>query len=820
VLIPLTARKIARDLVAMRGRVALMIGAIAVSVAAVGTVLGARAILEREIAVNYLSTNPASATLQIPAGANADAVRIARSRTGVLDAALRARAGARMVFASGRRAPMLLFVAPASDSMRVAGFRIEQGHWPPADDELLLERSSLAYFGLHAGERIGVEARGERSQVGVQGAMSAVRTVRIAGSVHDGSVAPSAQEGIAYGYATPALMSRLGEPAVLDELKIVVGDRSRASANVTRIDTVAEDVGAALRARGVRVTRIDAPPPLRHPHQAQMETATGMLMTFATLSLLLGAMLVATMIGGMLTQQIRQIGVMKTLGASNTTVFAMYVLMTAGIAAVATLLSLVPAVFAARYLAAVVAGLFGIDLTSLDMPWTVFAVTIAAGVVVPVAVAYGTLVRGTTVTVREAIDGATHTGSRFGTTRLQQWFGRWSGGSRTLRLALRNVVRHPSRLALVVTLLGASGAMFVSALGTADGLQAVVNEGMSHRHYDLDVRLIRAEDAASVTRAMAGVPGVASSETSISAPASIPHDGGIDVTRTYPDGGHGSFTMTVMHPGTRFVTLPLAQGRALRDGAANAVVFNQLVIPQQARGARLGGSVSISVNGRVARYRLIGIVSDFGSPATAYVTESGFARASGERGRVSLVRVVTTAHDAAARTVASDAIRGRFAGEGIPVRAIVPIGQYKLALNGHAMVLAQTLGALAVVMAVVGIFGLGSAIGSGVLERTREFGVMRSIGASSRDIAAIVVVEGLLYGAASAVAALLLSVPLTLLLDAFIGTQAFLVPLPFVLPPAVVALSAAVALAGAALASAAGARAAARLTIRDALAAV
>lgn len=820
-LIPLTARKIARDLIAMRGRVAMMIGAIAVCVAALGAVLAARAILEREIRVNYVSTNAASATLHIAGGADERALRIALARPGVLDAALRMTTGARIVLPDGRRVPMLLFVAPASDPMRVARFRIEQGRWPPASDELLLERSSLAHFGLRAGDRVAVEMRGAAaSRIGAGRAGIAAGTVRIAGVVHDGAVAPSSQEGVAYGYATPALPSRLGEPAVLDELKIVVGDAGRASADVTRIDAVAEDAGAALRARGVQVERIDAPPPMRHPHQSQMETATAMLLTFAILALVLAAMLVATMLGSMLARQIRQIGVMRTLGASNNALFGMYVLMTACIAAAAALLALGPAVLGGRYLAGVIAGLFGIDLTSLTVPWSVFAGVLGAGVFVPIAFAYGPLVRGTSVTVRDAIDGAPSSGAAFGTLRVQRWFGRWSGGNRTFRLALRNVVRQPGRLALVVMLLGASGAVFVSALGTAGGLQAVIDQAASHRHYDLDVRLRSAEDGADVTRALAGIPGVAAFETSVSAAASIPHRGGIELTRTYPDGGHGRFTLTALRPGSRFVQLPLVRGRELRADDTAAVVFNQLVVAQQAPRARLGDTIALSANGRVAHYRLEGVVSDVGNTATAYVTEAGFARASGEHGRVSVVHVVTNAHDATARAAAADAIGRRFARAGIAVRAIVPTGQYKVALNGHAAAIAQTLGALAVIMAIVGIFGLSSALGSGVLERMREFGVMRSLGASPRTVAAIVVVEGLLYGAASALAALLLSIPLILMLDSFIGVQALLTPLPFVLPPAVVALTTAAGLAAAALASAAAARAAVRVTVRDALTAV
>jgi putative ABC transport system permease protein len=850
--IPLRARKIARDLVAARGRVVVMILALAISTGAVGAVLGARAILERESRASYLSTNPASATLQIPGGTDERALRIVRSRPGVIDAALRAKTGARMVLPNGRRAPMLLFVAPASDPMRVASFRVEQGRWPPADDAMLLERSSLAYFGVHVGDRVALEIRaphplpdsprGSRSPTAAPLSDTVTKTARIAGAVHDGSVAPTTQEGVAYGYATSALLSRFGARAMLDELKIIVGDTGgghtsedgrhssadggHSSADVARIDAVAEDVGTALRARGVQVARIDAPPPLRHPHQAQTDTATGMLLTFAILALVLGAMLAATMLGGMLSQQIRQIGVMRTLGASNGTLFGMYLLMTAAVATVAALLSLVPAVFAARYLASVVAGLFGIEIASFAVPWTVFATALGTGVLVPIAVAYGPLVRGTSVTVREAIDGGAPAALAFGTLSVQRRLARWSGGGPALRLALRNVLRHPGRLALVVMLLGASGAVFVAARGTADGLQAAVDQGMSHRRYDLDVRLSRTEDGSDVTRALAGAGGVAALETSVSAPATIPHAGGIEVTRTYPDGGHGSFALAVLRPGSAFVQLPLVRGRALRDDEADAVVFNQLVIPQQARRARLGDQVAIAVNGRIARYRLVGIVSDVGSPATAYVTASGFARAGGEpgfahgeRAPVSLVRVVTNAHDAPSRAAAAGAIRQRLAAAGIAVRAIVPIGQYKLALNGHAAAIAQTLGAIAVIMAIVGIFGVGSALGSGVMERTRELGVLRSLGASSRTVAAMVVLEGLLYGAASALAAVLLSIPLTIMLDRFIGMQALLVPLPFVFPAQAVVLTCTAGLAAAASASAAAARTAARITIRDALAA-
>ena len=58
-------KKILRDLQAARGRMAMMVIAIAVSIFGVGTILSAYTILSREMSRNYLGTNPASAFIEL-----------------------------------------------------------------------------------------------------------------------------------------------------------------------------------------------------------------------------------------------------------------------------------------------------------------------------------------------------------------------------------------------------------------------------------------------------------------------------------------------------------------------------------------------------------------------------------------------------------------------------------------------------------------------------------------------------------------------------------------------------------------------------------
>ena len=121
-------------------------------------------------------------------------------------------------------------------------------------------------------------------------------------------------------------------------------------------------------------------------------------------------------------------------------------------------------------------------------------------------------------------------------------------------------------------------------------------------------------------------------------------------------------------------------------------------------------------------------------------------------------------------------------------------------------------------MAVVGTLGLASAMSSSVIERTREFGVMRAIGATSRVVLRNVVSEGVFTGLLSWLIAIPLSLPLSTQVGNLVGSLSFRMPLPLFLSPVALGIWLVVVLAGSAAASAFPAQRAARLTIRETLA--
>ncbi len=124
---------------------------------------------------------------------------------------------------------------------------------------------------------------------------------------------------------------------------------------------------------------------------------------------------------------------------------------------------------------------------------------------------------------------------------------------------------------------------------------------------------------------------------------------------------------------------------------------------------------------------------------------------------------------------------------------------------------------MAFLLATVGSLGLVGTMSINVLERRREIGVLRAIGASTRSVLRIFVIEGVLIGVLSWAGALLLSQPLSRILSRIVGMTFAKLPLSYVFDLRAPLLWLIVVIAVSALASLAPARNAADLTVRETL---
>jgi putative ABC transport system permease protein len=152
--------------------------------------------------------------------------------------------------------------------------------------------------------------------------------------------------------------------------------------------------------------------------------------------------------------------------------------------------------------------------------------------------------------------------------------------------------------------------------------------------------------------------------------------------------------------------------------------------------------------------------------------------------RDSLVPGVTTdravvraaASDPEAKAALSRRLRSELDGAGLTVKSNQLLAANRRVLEDHLLMVASFLMVMAQLVLVVGGLAVASTMSLAVLERRREIGVLRAIGASHGKIHALIQIEGLTIAVLSWVLAIPLSLPLSLLLGRRFGRVMIQVP--------------------------------------------
>jgi putative ABC transport system permease protein len=263
---------------------------------------------------------------------------------------------------------------------------------------------------------------------------------------------------------------------------------------------------------------------------------------------------------------------------------------------------------------------------------------------------------------------------------------------------------------------------------------------------------------------------------------------------------------------------PVISGRWLQAGDTDSVVLNQMAAALYPN-VKVGDSIRMTVNGKTVTLKVVGIIRQILTPSTAYVIPSLYADATGQSlQQVNAVRIVTSQHDAATIGTTSAAIENALFAQNISMKVVISETMLEGATSGHVYIFIFALILISVVMAVVGVLGLMSSMSTSVIERTREFGIMRAIGAKSKAILRNVISEGIFIGLMSWIIAVPLSLPLSWGVDYLVGMLSFRSPLPLILSPWAVFGWLLLVVLGAMAASFYPAKQASRLTIRETLA--
>ncbi|MDR7421501.1 MAG: ABC transporter permease [Armatimonadota bacterium] len=787
-------RKVASDLWANRTRTVLVVLSIAVGVFAVGMIAGAGVIMTRDLRADYATTRPSSGQIFTRDAFDDDLVQTIRRMRGVRDAEARRIVSARYQAAPGRWREIQLIALRDYRDVRVNTLTPTGGAYPPPHKELLLERSSIAAVGARIGDVLLVETPDGRR-----------RPMRVAGTVHDLSQISSFFTGAAYGYISPQTLEWLGETRDFNKLDFIAEGAALTRADVHR---VAARVRSKIEGSGRAVFFTLVFQPGKHWADDSLQAMTLILGVLGALSLLLSGFLVVNTITALLTQQVRQVGIMKAIGARADQIVGMYLALVLAFGLLSLLLAVPLGVVGARALAAFTANLLNFRVGGSGLSPGVLGLQLAAGLIVPLTAALYPVLNGVRITTRQAISSYGLAEAAADRGALDRLVERVRGLSRPALLSLRNTVRRKGRLALTLTTLTIAGAIFIGILSVQRSLLGTMDSLFQYWNYDVQVEFARSYRIDQLEREALRVPGVTAAESW----------GFRSTWRIRPDDTESVGILLITLPAETTMLQPImVRGRWLHPEDENAVVINTDLLREEPD-LRVGDEIVLQVGTRKTPWRIVGITQGILSGPFAYANYSYASRMTRTYGRGDRALIVTERHDAAFVTQVSRGLEAHFRRLGLRIASNQTIPELRVMVAAQFNVIVVFLLIMAVLLAVVGGLGLMGTMSINVLERTREIGVMRAIGASDRAVIQIVLAEGVLIGLASWLLGVVLAVPLGYALSNAVGT-AFLRTAPafrFSGTGVVVWLGLVIALA--AVASILPAWNASRLTVRDVLA--
>jgi putative ABC transport system permease protein len=195
---------------------------------------------------------------------------------------------------------------------------------------------------------------------------------------------------------------------------------------------------------------------------------------------------------------------------------------------------------------------------------------------------------------------------------------------------------------------------------------------------------------------------------------------------------------------------------------SNAVVLNQALAAEMAVGVGDWITIDVPAKGE-SDWQVVGLVFEPLDQKGALLPRDTLLKEINQVGRGKAIKVKTLAGDATSERQAAEALRRLYEDAGYEVVATTTETTHEVTAQRtqQMSILIALLSSMAIMIAVVGAVALSGTLAINVMERTREIGVMRAIGASSLTVAIQFVGEGLILGWLSWLIAIPLSLPIS-----------------------------------------------------------
>ncbi|PKN93574.1 MAG: hypothetical protein CVU44_09510 [Chloroflexi bacterium HGW-Chloroflexi-6] len=803
-------RKIFLDLFDNWTRTLLVVFSIAVGVFSIGVISGAYVIIENDMSASYAANKPANIELRMD-DFDRDFLATIENAPGIAEVE-----GRRVFNIRARREDSSKWTT--LDIVAVDDFEKNkinlltplEGLTIPGKREVVLESKVLEEFEITVGESVVFELPD-----------GSTKSLKVVGIAQDPTTGADDFLAPPFVYISMDTLLTLRQPNTFNRVYATVSENENDDAHIRK---VAADLKDRIEKSGVSVARSRTALTNEHPLASTVNAVLGILLALGVLIVFLSSSLIANTLAALLNQHLRHIGVMKLVGGRRNQVFGMYLVLILAFGLLALALAVPLGGWGAYELSNFIAEKLGFTLLGRRIVPLAFYIQIAVGILVPLLAGFGPVINGSRITVLSAISGDTTSdggGQAAGGAPRESAFDRFQHRAtvalakrgihfpRPLLISLRNTFRRKGRLMLTLFTLTMGGAIFVSVFNVRATLFDYMDNVGNYFVADVTLDFDQPYRLSEIEQVARQVPGVMEVEGWAFATAEV----------LYPDGTIAE-NLTVLAPPaeSKMVDAKPVAGRWLQAGDTRSIAITEGIL-RSFPDLKVGDSLRVKSGGNEQDWEVVGFFKFIDREGLiAYGTYEHFSRETNLAGRSVSFRVVTDRHDKAYQAQMSEMLDKHFRDAGYKLRQARP-GLSALNNATESLdILVIFLLLMAILTAIVGAMGLTGTMGMNVLERTREIGIMRAIGAADSEVMRMVIIEGVVIGSISWVLGLFLAVPITYLLSLIVSLAVFETPIDVVFTPVGYLIWLGVVLVLSALASVIPARNAARLTIREVLA--
>ncbi|HKG54968.1 MAG TPA: FtsX-like permease family protein [Anaerolineales bacterium] len=776
--------KVLRDLLVNKSRSLLVILAVAVGVAAFGLMITGRVVLDENLRAGYASTQPAHTILSL-SPFDDPLLRHVQSLEYVRSAQARKVDQARILSGPDTWLSFEIQTLPDFKSATINKLTLEgNANWPPPVNTVLLERSLQNI--MNVGDSIKVQLlNGD------------VHTLTVSGFVNDLSHLPSEISLSGLGYISLATADQLGFNNEYNQLLVVFEDADTRSDVEVQTTKLVKDLEKA----GYQVLSAPVPVPDKYFLGDNMTSVLFILNALGVLTLILSAFLVTSVMSAIMSQQIPQIGILKSLGGRINQTMSLYFQEVLLFGLLALLLAIPMGLIGAYFLADGVATGMNFNVTHFSLPAITLVLQAFSALLAPLLASLFPIVSGSRITIREAISNyKPESGTSLGWLRLLGEL------PQLINLSVRNTFRRKGRLMLTFVALLLAGSMFIAIIGIRQSMRAALKELQGDSNYDVGVDFVRPYSVRKIGREIMKLDGVRAIET-----------WAVDNGRLVFDDNHlsGSIVLYGVPKGTQMTRPSVIHGSWLSPNTRRGLFVNADFLDLSPF-LKVGSVITLKIAGREENWTILGS-GGRGFIPVAYMFYDDLTNETGLDGLANRLVIQTTRADPVFQSAVQSNALSRLSTINFDVLGSQTTTELKETNAAQMDVLIILLLAMVVLIAIVGGLGLAITMSLNVIERTREIGILRSLGAQNGVVRRVVILEGLVIGLISWAIAVPCSIPLAIWLGYSLGNSLLARPLVYIFSVPAVLTWLGLMIVISVIASIIPAQSAARLTIRDAL---